>query len=73
VSAFASLLISRKLVVAFAAVIVVIFASSAIVYDRLLTIEGPKTGASAPQTYWRRYRTPWTRWWIIPSHSQYRV
>jgi signal transduction histidine kinase len=39
VSAFANLPISRKLMAAFAAVIVVIFASSAIVYDRLLAIE----------------------------------
>jgi CHASE3 domain sensor protein len=39
VSAFANLPISRKLVAAFAAVVVVIFASSAIVYDRLLVIE----------------------------------
>jgi signal transduction histidine kinase len=38
-SALANLPISRKLMAAFAAVIVVIFASSAIVYDRLLAIE----------------------------------
>jgi C4-dicarboxylate-specific signal transduction histidine kinase len=42
VSAFANLPISRKLMVAFAAVIVVIFASSAIAYDRLLAIEWAK-------------------------------
>ena len=41
-SAFANLPISRKLMAAFAAVVVVIFASSAIVYDRLLVIEGAK-------------------------------
>jgi CHASE3 domain sensor protein len=34
--------ISRKLMAAFAAVIVVIFASSALVYDRLLVIEWVK-------------------------------
>jgi signal transduction histidine kinase len=39
VSAFANLPISRKLMAAFAAVVVVIFASSAIVYSRLLVIE----------------------------------
>jgi CHASE3 domain sensor protein len=39
VSAFANLPISRKLMAAFAAVVVVIFASSAIVYDRLRVIE----------------------------------
>jgi hypothetical protein len=39
VSIFANLPISRKLMAAFAAVIVVIFASSALVYDRLLVIE----------------------------------
>ena len=38
-SAFANLPISRKLMAAFAAVVVVIFASSAIVYDRLRVIE----------------------------------
>jgi len=42
VSAFANLPISRKLIAAFTAVIVVIFASSAIVYDRLLVIEWAK-------------------------------
>ena len=41
-SAFANLPISRKLMAAFAAVIVVIFASSAIVYDRLVEIEQAK-------------------------------
>ena len=41
-SAFANLPISRKLMAAFAAVVVVIFASSAIVYDRLLVIEWAK-------------------------------
>ena len=41
-SAFANLPISRKLMAAFAAVVVVIFASSAIVYDRLLVIERAK-------------------------------
>ncbi len=39
VSAFAHLPISHKLMAAFAAVVVAIFASSAIVYDRLLVIE----------------------------------
>jgi signal transduction histidine kinase len=39
VSAFANWSISRKFMAAFAAVVVVIFASSAIVYDRLLVIE----------------------------------
>ena len=38
-SAFANLPISRKLMAAFAAVVVVIFASSAIVFDRLRVIE----------------------------------
>ena len=38
-SAFANLRISRKLTAAFAAVIAVIFASSAIIYDRLRAIE----------------------------------
>jgi signal transduction histidine kinase len=42
VSAFANLPMSRKLMAAFAAVVVVIFASSAIVYDRLLVIEWAK-------------------------------
>jgi signal transduction histidine kinase len=42
VSAFANLPISRKLIAAFAAVVVVIFASSAIVYGRLLVIEWAK-------------------------------
>jgi signal transduction histidine kinase len=42
VSAFANLPISRKLMAAFAAVVVVIFASSAIIYDRLLLIEWAK-------------------------------
>jgi signal transduction histidine kinase len=41
-SAFANLSISRKLMAAFAAVVVVIFASSAVVYDRLLVIEWAK-------------------------------
>ena len=41
-SAFANLPISRKLMAAFAAVVVVIFASSAIVYDRLRVIEWAK-------------------------------
>ena len=41
-STFANLPISRKLMAAFAAVIVVIFASSALVYDRLLVIEAVK-------------------------------
>jgi signal transduction histidine kinase len=41
-SAFANLPISRKLMAAFTAVVVVIFASSAIVYDRLLVIEWAK-------------------------------
>jgi signal transduction histidine kinase len=41
-SAFANLPISRKLMAAFAAVVVVIFASSALVYDRLLVIEWVK-------------------------------
>ena len=41
-SAFANLPVSRKLLAAFAAVVVVIFASSAIVYSRLLVIEGAK-------------------------------
>ena len=41
-STFANLPISRKLMAAFAAVIVVIFASSALVYDRLLVIEWVK-------------------------------
>ena len=41
-SIFANLPISRKLMAAFAAVIVVIFASSALVYDRLLVIEWVK-------------------------------
>jgi CHASE3 domain sensor protein len=39
VSAFANLPISRKLMAAFAAVVVVIIATSAIVYDRLRVIE----------------------------------
>src|ERR1700739_845915 len=39
VFAFANLPIARKLMAAFVAVVVVIFASSAIVYDRLLLIE----------------------------------
>jgi CHASE3 domain sensor protein len=39
VSAFANLPISRKLMAAFAAVVAVIFVSSAIVYDRLRVIE----------------------------------
>jgi methyl-accepting chemotaxis protein len=39
VSAFANLPISRKLMAAFAAVVVVILASSAIIYDRLRVIE----------------------------------
>jgi CHASE3 domain sensor protein len=39
VSAFANLPIPRKLMAAFAAVVVVIFVSSAIVYDRLRVIE----------------------------------
>jgi CHASE3 domain sensor protein len=39
VSAFVNLPISRKLIAAFAAVIAVIFVSSAVVYDRLLIIE----------------------------------
>ena len=38
-SAFANLPISRKLMAAFAAVVVVILASSAIIYDRLRVIE----------------------------------
>ena len=38
-SAFANLPISRKLMAAFAAVVVVIFESSAIVFDRLRVIE----------------------------------
>ena len=38
-SAFANLPISRKLMAAFAAVVVVVFASSAIVFDRLRVIE----------------------------------
>jgi signal transduction histidine kinase len=42
VSVFANLPISRKLVAAFAAVIAVIFASGAIVYERLLVIEAAK-------------------------------
>jgi signal transduction histidine kinase len=42
VSAFANLPISRKLMAAFAAVIAVIFVSSAIVYDRLGIIEDAK-------------------------------
>jgi signal transduction histidine kinase len=42
VSAFANLPISRKLMAAFLAVVVVIFSSSAIVYDRLLVIEWAK-------------------------------
>jgi signal transduction histidine kinase len=42
VSAFVNLPIPHKLVAAFAAVVVVIFASSAIVYDRLLVIERAK-------------------------------
>jgi signal transduction histidine kinase len=42
VSAFANLSISRKLMAAFFAVVAVIFASSAIVYDRLLVIEWAK-------------------------------
>jgi len=42
VAAFANLPISRKLMAAFAAVVVVIFASSAIVYDRLQVIEWAK-------------------------------
>jgi CHASE3 domain sensor protein len=42
VSAFANLPISRKLLAAFAAVVVVIFASSAVVYDRLRLIEWAK-------------------------------
>jgi CHASE3 domain sensor protein len=42
VSIFANLPISRKLMAAFAAVIVVIFASSVLVYDRLLVIEWVK-------------------------------
>jgi signal transduction histidine kinase len=42
VSAFANLPISRKLMATFTAVIVVILASSAIVYDRLLAIEWTK-------------------------------
>src|SRR5882672_5113686 len=42
VSAFANLPISRKLLAAFAAVVVVIFVSSAIVYDRLRVIEWAK-------------------------------
>jgi CHASE3 domain sensor protein len=42
VSAFANLPISRKLMAAFFAVVVVIFASSAIAYDRLLVIEWAK-------------------------------
>jgi signal transduction histidine kinase len=42
VSAFANWPISRKLMVAFAAVIAIIFASSAIVYDRLLAIESAR-------------------------------
>jgi signal transduction histidine kinase len=42
VSAFANLPISRKLMAAFAALVVVIFVSSAIVYSRLLVIESAK-------------------------------
>jgi signal transduction histidine kinase len=42
VSAFANLPISRKLMAAFFAVVAVIFASSAIIYDRLLVIEWAK-------------------------------
>jgi CHASE3 domain sensor protein len=42
VSAFANLPISRKLIAAFSAVVVVIFVSSAIVYDRLRVIEWAK-------------------------------
>jgi signal transduction histidine kinase len=42
VSAFANLSIARKLMAAFVAVVVVIFASSAIVYGRLLVIERAK-------------------------------
>jgi signal transduction histidine kinase len=42
VSAFANLPVSRKLLAAFAAVLLVIFASSAIVYSRLLVIEWAK-------------------------------
>jgi signal transduction histidine kinase len=42
VSAFANLPISHKLMAAFAAVVVVIFLSSAIIYDRLLVIEWGK-------------------------------
>ena len=41
-SAFANLPIARKLMAAFVAVVVVIFASSAIVYGRLLVIEWAK-------------------------------
>jgi signal transduction histidine kinase len=42
VSAFANLPISSKLIATFAAVVVVIFASGAILYDRLLVIESAK-------------------------------
>jgi CHASE3 domain sensor protein len=42
VSAFANLPIARKLMAAFVAVVVVIFASSAIIYGRLLVIEWAK-------------------------------
>src|SRR5258705_3238083 len=42
VSVFANLPISRKLMAAFAAVIAVIFVSSAIIYDRLRVIEDAK-------------------------------
>jgi len=42
VSAFANLPISRKLTAAFAAVVLVIFATSAMVYDRLVVIEWAK-------------------------------
>jgi len=42
VSAFSNLQISHKLMVAFAAVVAIIFVSSAIVYDRLRVIEAAK-------------------------------
>ena len=48
-SAFANLPISRKLMAAFAAVVVVVFASSAIVFDRLRVIEWAHDWLSTPE------------------------
>lgn len=63
VSAFANLPISRKLMAAFAALLVVIFASSAIVYDRLLVIEWAKNWRVHTTDVLETLQKAMTRWW----------